>query len=447
MFGRSNWAVIGIDPATFPVFEQSLNDAALMLANSQLAAQSVARMRNIPAIGINPFDRPRMDDIAAPGVAALSGVDMTRLADFAGQKAEERNDGIIDSLEIGELFAYGAKSFRIAEDAKRFGFWLVYNDAKDVGDTASLKEHKAYTTTFKPYKFLSSAEKKAIETDAKAITAGSRKQYPVLIDFESGRAYIEATSKATIFMLRQVLELLGVQTQYMAWRFDGSDWMRVFLARVLEESRYKDYFRKRAEESTRFNGQEIEALEDAELEGIVSDFFAMTQAETEDWIGLRAPATIMLYPNSNSVVASSPTTATLLLDATSTAHVYGAPVAFQERRTYIKKKTGEERVYRETVFTLEVSDGMNEVESGAALLRGFDLPRFKRTIQREIRKNKEVPALAYFWHDWLVAMNNSIASFTAAVNAVLEIDGERASSGGIQRTSNAENDEVIEGGE
>jgi hypothetical protein len=445
MFSRGNWAVIGIDPNSYPEFERSLNDASLMLVNSQLTASVIARLSNIPSVGINPYDRPRLDQDAAGHIDRDT---VTRLAEYAAVPQEDRPDfNGIDSVE--DFFRYGVNGFRIQEGVKRFGFWLVYNDAKDVGDVKSLKEDIAYKSMYRPYSFLSVGEKRSIENEAKIQSATTRKQVPVLVDFENGRVFVETTTKNIILMLRQVLRLFGVETKSVSWSFGSNDWIRPFLTKLREDSFYKNQFAKRAEEVAKFEGGEIEKDDNPEIEAILSEFYSTTQLETEEWISFRTPAQIRLFPHSVQVTAQTPVSATALLNATETAHVYGTSIAVQERKTVVKRKTQEEKTYRSTIFTLEVWDGMNEIEAGAALLRGFDLPGFKKGIVREIRKAKEVPKLSRFWLDWLVGLESSVESFTNAVKLTLGFDRAEAGSIGIVAYGGDEDgsDDVLAGDE
>lgn len=443
MFSRGNWAIIGIAPETYPEFEKGLNDASLMLAYSQLAASAVARLSSVPSMGLNPFDRPRLDQDMETNPSALLA-----MVTYVGTRHEDRSDSIIDEFHLDDYFRYGIEGFRVQGGARRFGFWFVTNEATDVGDMKSIKEDMAYTATHKPYKFLSSAEKKAIETDARATTAQSRKQFAVLIDFESARMFVEATSKATLLLVRHQFDLLGLKTHSVAWSFGEGEWLPRFLGRLYDESKFRDQFLKRAEESTRFDRQEtqIERLDTPEMERVMSDYFSMTELETEEWIGIGAPAQIRLSPGANSVVATAPTTATLLLGTTEAAHLAGAALSIQERRT-VTTKTGEERIYRDTIYTIDVGSNMNEAESGAALLRGFDLPSFKRSIQREVRKSKEAPPISRYWSDWLIGLNQAAESFVTAVRSVLDLD--RSQAGGLvvsgEPAAGSESD-VIEGG-
>ncbi len=433
MFSRGNWSVLGLDIQSLPAFEATLNDARKMLSYSQLAADAVVRQMDTTAIGINPYCRPRLDEDCE-----MSSEERQALADFKAVKHEDPEGSEIDPmvLEFDKGFRYGVGSFQIAPGQPIFGLWFVYNEFKDVGDRNSLREDLSYCATQKPYKFLAPAEKKTVEADAKTLSATVRKQFPVILDFTEGRIYVEQTSKSMILLLKDFLELLGVETYSVAWKFDGSDWIRSFFARIYEDSRYKEEFARRAQDTTRFGPDEIEKLEDLETEKIVSTYFAMTELESESWVGLASPAHIRLFPTSSAVVAPTSPTATLLLGTGEQAQIYSASIAFQERRLLVNKK-GEERILRNTIFSLDVGDGINELDAGAALLRGFDLPGFKKGIQREIRKSKEVPPIDRFWFEWLSGTKNAIHSFAAAVRDTLQVEG------GLLRLYEAEGTEEV----
>ena len=64
MFGRSNWAVIGIDPESLDEFQEGLRTDLLILRASQLVALASARLHGgvSTTAGINPYGSPRLDE-------------------------------------------------------------------------------------------------------------------------------------------------------------------------------------------------------------------------------------------------------------------------------------------------------------------------------------------------------------------------------------------------
>ena len=62
MFGRGNWAIVGLAKESLEAFKASLEDRGLMIAVSQLAASAVTRHSKVDAVGINPFSTPRLDE-------------------------------------------------------------------------------------------------------------------------------------------------------------------------------------------------------------------------------------------------------------------------------------------------------------------------------------------------------------------------------------------------
>jgi hypothetical protein len=388
MFSRGNWSIIGIDPASLPAFEANLANPGVMLAWSQLAARAVVQSAQVDAVGINPFDRPRLDEDDT-----LSQEQRDRLAAYRSRKPEDQavfSAEMLDAVAQDATFAYGVSRFRLAENHPLFGFWFVFNEFKDISDAASVKEDVSYQSTLKPYKFLTAGEKLGIDDHAKSRNLAGRKQFPVLIDFTDGKLYAETTSKDMTEILRRLLASLGIETFDVAWKFGDGDWVGDFLTAIRGECAFKEDIAKWAESSKLVTP---EPLEDRELNGIVKNYFATAELATEGWVGLTTPADISLYPTVRCT-AASPAVATILLATSDRATATSASLDFQERVTKVSKKTGEAKSWRNTIFSIDLNYGINNTEAGTAMLKGFDLPGFKKAILRDIRKSKQVPSIA-----------------------------------------------------
>jgi hypothetical protein len=208
-----------------------------------------------------------------------------------------------------------------------------------------------------------------------------------------------------------------------------------------EGTQYQNDFQKRADEATRFRPKEIEKLEDKELEAIVANYFSMTELPNDVWAGLAAPAQIRLHATSQPILVKAATSATTLLGMTSDAHVLSGSITFQERITYLSKK-GEERAFRKDVLSVDVNDQINLTDVGAAMLRGFDIPAYRKDIQREIRKTKQVPSIEEFWSTWLHQMSNAVRTLEASFREILELGGDEK--GGILPMHVPSTEEVVE---
>jgi len=57
------------------------------------------------------------------------------------------------------------------------------------------------------------------------------------------------------------------------------------------------------------------------------------------------------------------------------------------------------------------------------MLRGFDLPEFRKDLQREIRQTKQVPPIEQFWSTWLHQMSNAVRTVEASIRELLDLDG------------------------
>jgi hypothetical protein len=420
MFGRSSWAIVGLVKESLEAFRMSLADRPMMVASSQIAASAVTRHFNADALGINPFRVPRIDE-----EHALDLEHQPELAKYATSKAEARAAHIL-TAEILDCqgYGFGVEQFELHPSMPWYGLWAVSNEWKDVSDLSSIKEHRSYVLMERPYKFLQATDKKSVDQETLGVTAAVRKQVPVLLDFHEGRVYIENTNKKVIEGILERLKELRVETIPVAWTYSPSTWPALILNKLYEGTQHQEDFQKRADEATRFRSNEIEKLEDKELEAIVANYFSMTQMPSDFWVGISGPAQIRLHDASPPIGVKVPTSATTLLNMTNDAKVISGAITFQERVSTTSKKGGEV-TFRKNLLCLDVNDKMNLTEVGAAMLRGFDIPAFRKDLQREIKQTKQVPSIEQFWSSWLHEMSNAVRTIEATFREVLDVDGNQ----------------------
>jgi hypothetical protein len=409
-----------------------------MIAVSQLAASAVTRHIKVDALGINPFSVPRLDE-----QHDISLEHQQELARYAGSSQEARaNDSLPEEILNSESYGFGEQNFELHSSLPWYGLWAVSNQWKDVSDLPSVKEQHSYSVLERPYKFLQATDKNTVDQEIHGITAATRKQLPVLLDFNEGRAYIENSSKKAIQAVTELLKQMGVETIAVGWTYSHPNWPAEILNKLHDGTQYQSDFVKRADEATRFRPKEIEKLEDKEVESIVANYFSMTQLPSELWAGIATPAQIRLHAAaSQPIVVKAPTSATTLLGMTNDAHILSGSLTFQERVTYMNKK-GEERTFRKDTLSIDVNDQINLTDVGAAMLRGFNIPAFKKEIQREIRQTKQVPSIDQFWSTWLHQMSNAVRTIEASFREILDIDGEEKA--GILPMQTLSSDEVLE---
>ena len=418
MFGRGNWAILGLAKESLEAFRTSLEDRTIMVAASQLAASAITRHLNSDALGINPFSAPRLDERHPLGLDRQE-----ELARYATSEPEARsNQSLPVSILDCEGYGVVAEQFQLHPTMPWYGLWAVSNEWKDVSDLASIKEERSYISLDRPYKFLQAIDKASVDKETLGVTAAVRKQVPVLLDFNEGRVYIENNNKKLIYTIATQLNKLGAETIPVAWTYSLPNWPSEVLARLHEATQYQGDFQKRADEATRFKPKEIEKLEDKELESILANYFSMTELPGELWAGISGPAQIRLHDASPPIGVKAPTSATTLLRMTDGATVVSGAVTFQERVTITSKKAGE-FTFRRNLLCIDVDDRINLTDVGAAMLRGFDIPAFRKDIQREIRKTKQVPSIEQFWGNWLHELSNAVRTIEAAFREVLTIDG------------------------
>jgi hypothetical protein len=422
MFGPSNWAIIGIQPASHTAFLENFNKQATLLNISQLTASAITRGTKIPTFGINPFESPRLDENVPMTVELMGALLKGNQNNFASE--EDFTLVYRQSDEVHAGFANRAIAYRIDPDLPIYGLWFIANSWKDNADAASLKEGKAYEKSERPYKFLTSEEKKQLDLEVKDYEAPARKQYPVILDFQAGRLYAEVTSDVILFQIDTFLTSLGAQLIPLAWDFASPNWVSEFLTRTHQNTHFTTEFRAAAAERQQFQAEESEdVVEDPEIRKLVRKHFAMTELETEQWIGLSAPAAIQMYHGADAVGAASQTSATQLLQIGGEGRVRSAAVSLEEQHTFTTKE-GVERVYMAAEYEFDLNEMIHSNKYyHAALLKGFDLPDFTHRIKKEIRQSKQVPEIRSFWLRWLQGMDAGTRYFAAAVKEVLGLEG------------------------
>jgi hypothetical protein len=420
MFGRGTWAIFGLGKESIESFRMILEDRAIMVAASQMAASAITRYSTADTIGINPFSGPRLDEEHPAGPDHEP-----ELAAYAMSESEERSNLSLPP-EILDCKGYAATEaqFRLHPTIPWYGLWAVSNEWKDVSDVASIKEQRSYTLLDRPYKFLPANDKKSVDQDTLGMTAAVRKQVPVLLDFNDGKVYIENTNKKLIYMITVRLKQLGVEIVPVAWTYPRPNWPAEILNKLFENTQYQRDFQKRAEEATRFEASEIEKLEDRELESIVANYFSMTQLPSDLWVGISGPAQIRLHDTSPPIAVKAPTTATTLLHMTPDAKVISGAMTFQEVVSATSKK-GAEYTFRKDLLTIDLNDRINLTDIGAAMMRGFDIPAFRKDILREIRQTRQVPSIDQFWSSWLHEMSNAVRTIEATFRELLDIEGSQ----------------------
>jgi hypothetical protein len=420
MFGRANWAILGLAKESLETFRTSLEDRSVMAAASQMAASAVTRQFSCDALGINPFGSPRLDE-AHP----IELEQQEELARYATSEPEARAEqGLSAAILDCEGYGVTARQFQLHDTMPWYGLWAVSNEWKDVSDLASIKEQRSYVVLERPYRFLQATDRKTVDQETLGATAAVRKQVPVLLDFNEGRIYIENNNKKVIYAITVQLRLLGAEVLPVAWTYNYQDWITEILNKLYDGTNYKAEFIKRADEATRFETKDIEKLADREVEGIVANYFSMTQLGSDLWAGISGPAHVRLHEAGPPIGAKAPTTATTLLHMTNDAKVISGALTFQER-VATASKDGGERTFRRDLFCFDLNDKINLTDVGAAMLRGFDLPSLRKDIQREIKKTKDVPSIEQFWGNWLHELSNAVRTIEAAFRELLDLDGNQ----------------------
>ncbi len=424
MFGRGNWAILGLAKESLEVFRTNLENQLLMAASSQMAASAIARLYGADALGFNPFSAPRLDE-----EQELNEEQQAELAKFAITEREEGSEETLpEEILADKGYAVTAERFQLHPTMPWFGMWAVANDWKKASDLPSIKEQRSYVLLERPYRFLQATDKKTVDQETLGVTTIVRKQVPVLLDFNEGRVYIESTNKLLIYRIIVRLNLLAAQTIPVAWTFGTPNWTEEILNRLYDKTQYEDEFVKRAEEAKRFSAKEIEKLEDRVMEAIVANYFSMTELPGGLWAGISGPAVIRLHATAPAIGVKAPTSATTLLRMTSDTGIVSGVLTFQECVPVLNKE-GVERIIRRDLVRMQLNDKINLTDVGAAMLRGFDLSTHKKDVQREIKQTKQVPSIPQFWGNWLHQLGNAVRTIEGAFREILDVDGDQE--GGI----------------
>lgn len=415
LFGRGNWAVFGIESGTIDKFQKALSDPLTVFEVSQLAASITTKFQSVAQTGINPFGAPRLDELLTDPVI------INDLSDFLLQ-TDEDSDYVVSSDDINLVtsnmqFMGSEADFSLGNN--KYGFWMVSNEYEDPTDPTSKKEQISYTDMERPFKFLNKDEKQGVEERVLATSILNRSQFAVLVDFQHGRVYVASSNVDEVTAVNELLMKLGAKTFPLVWDFGTSFWPSMFLNKVSAETHFRAEFKERADQLAKLPADAVEKLEDKQMEKIVNNFFALSKLDSEVWVGLTTPSKIRIHKPIDAVGVAHPSVAYSLLNMSNDAEIASAGVVFQE--VVIKQSKLGEKLYRNDLFTIDVNDNANLQEAGAAMLRGFDLPQFKKEIKTTIKAKGRIEPRDY-WYLWLDGIHTSILEFINNVTDVLDID-------------------------
>ena len=156
MFGRGNWAIVGLAKESLEAFRTSLEDRPLMVASSQMAASAITRHLNADTLGINPFSAPRLDEEHPLEFRSPGG---TRAVCDVGTRRRVPRYSLAAEILDCEGYGVTVEQFQLHPTMPWYGLWAVSNEWKDVSDLASIKEQRSYVLLERPYKFLQALTK------------------------------------------------------------------------------------------------------------------------------------------------------------------------------------------------------------------------------------------------------------------------------------------------
>jgi hypothetical protein len=110
---------------------------------------------------------------------------------------------------------------------------------------------------------------------------------------------------------------------------------------------------------------------------------------------------------------------------TQEAKIISGAITFQEVVSATSKKGGE-YTFRKDLLAIDLNDRINLTDVGAAMMRGFDIPMFRKDLLREIRQTRQVPSIEQFWSNWLHEMSNAVRTIEATFRQLLDLDADQA---------------------
>jgi hypothetical protein len=414
IFARGNWAVFGVEPDSMTAFQDGLKDDLIRFKASQLAAGVAIKMHGNTTVGINPFGSPRLDEDKHPEAP----VNKVAVMDLI--KMMEQDQPF--TVDFGSVQEFLPSEECLSLGNKAYAFWLVVNDPKDVTDPASKKEAIAYKEMDRPFRFLAKKEKESVEAEVDASAVMARKQFPVIVDFQHGRVYAESTSKDDLLALRGLLANLGAKTFSLCWHFGKASWPSDLLTQVHADSRFTSEMKSRADELARLHPEQVEKLEDKETEKVVSSFFAFTPLGNGFVAALGCPSLVCIHPVSDPVGVSSPSVAFSILGMTNDSELAGASLTIIEPVTKNTKKG--EKVVHKPLLSVDIHNNVNNFDAGAALLRGLDLPQFKKHVKTALKAQGNRLAIKDFWSLWLNELHDATLTISDSITSVLSPEGE-----------------------
>lgn len=429
MFGKAQWAIVGLNPESLDAFRVSIIKTPVLFDSSQLVAFTRAKFGNVDTVGINPFNDPRKDEGRELGITPHYEELYTSL----------KNENVVTE-DYRDYYGDSEVSYRISPDMPWYGFWFVLNTQEDVSDLNSIREHLSYTKMSRPYKYTGKDDKKTVDSMAQGWAEQLRTQFPVLLDFHTGRVYIQNSNQDNILAVLNLIKNLGVETYPLMWQFGDADWVTKFLNNKTSGALYVEEIGKRAEEIRTFTGGELAIIEDPSVAKIVEKYFSVQDPGTGLQMAFSPTATATLYPGGSPITVANPSDLVNLEHANDKMVINTARVTFQEIITHDTKKGT--KIYRFDLFTFDINPNCTLWDAGAALIRGFDIPNFKRTIMKEIRKTKQEQAISYFYSQWLRLMNEGIHTLVDNIATVLELDRTNGSYGLIE-AGNEIQEEVV----
>jgi hypothetical protein len=133
---------------------------------------------------------------------------------------------------------------------------------------------------------------------------------------------------------------------------------------------------------------------------------------------------VRIHRVSDPVGVAAPSVAFSLLGMTSDSGLAGASLTVLE--PVIKRVKGEDKIANRPQLSVDIVPNINNFDAGAAFLRGFELPEFRRHVKAALKAQGRLD-VRDFWAIWLTDMHDAVLTLSDSVTSVLDTLGPERS--------------------
>lgn len=432
MFTKGTWTLLKLNEVDKDNFTAGISESWKW---APVIKEAEALLEKSTTFAISPFSKPRMGEEQEIVIIKENGeVEALPYSDFPTifQTAREYHfdsDAIGLStngatIEMESFVDIDSDNWKLSDGV--FAFWLTLFTYVDVHDVNSKKEDLAYAYGA-PFKFQPGELKKEITDTAGKLDTVSRKQYQVILDFNRGRAWINATSKEALHALLFItsefntpLEDLRMEADY---GMNQPDWPHQVIDRMVEDTILNTEFIEYAEEVKAHTPTGAQLPEDAVLARILKTYWTLATGEGEtDYYALSTPLTVRLSPTFPSTITyRTPYEATFLINEGHNLVFQTCPLTFVD---YFKKEgPGGLKTVCAKQFSVDISAAtIPGTDLPGFVVRGLNIENFKDTLKTEAKVLDGGLTIKEYWNLWYQEMDTALFRYLNFVKDRLSED-------------------------